>query len=79
MGVSRSSTIVIAFLMIKRGYTAENALRLVRSKRFVLPNDGFLEQLAALDLRLADRRSLEGDESFVENEKNKKEKPCLLS
>ena len=47
-GVSRSATLVIAFLMIKRHMTVQDALRLVRSKREVCPNPGFLQQLCQL-------------------------------
>ncbi|ESP04713.1 hypothetical protein LOTGIDRAFT_135743 [Lottia gigantea] len=51
-GVSRSATIVIAYLMIKHHMTAQDALRLVRSKREVCPNDGFLQQLCDLNTKL---------------------------
>ncbi|RUS77048.1 hypothetical protein EGW08_015185 [Elysia chlorotica] len=51
-GVSRSATLVIAFLMIKRHMTVQDALRLVRSKREVCPNPGFLQQLCQLHERL---------------------------
>ncbi|XP_050408295.1 dual specificity protein phosphatase 3 isoform X2 [Patella vulgata] len=51
-GVSRSATITIAYLMIKQHMTVRDALRLVRSKREVCPNDGFLEQLCKLNTKL---------------------------
>ncbi|XP_034950054.1 dual specificity protein phosphatase 3 [Chelonus insularis] len=57
LGISRSSTCVIAFLMIKRNMTAEEAIRLVRKSRDVHPNDGFLHQLASLDNQLRRSRS----------------------
>lgn len=46
-GVSRSATIVIAYLILKRQMRASTALRYVFSKRWIRPNDGFLKQLAA--------------------------------
>ena len=53
MGLSRSATIAIAYLMIKRGLTVEDALKKVRKARGIRPNDGFLRQLICLqyDLR----------------------------
>ncbi|GFR76992.1 dual specificity protein phosphatase 3 [Elysia marginata] len=51
-GVSRSATLVLAFLMIKRHMTVQDAMRMVRSKREVCPNPGFLQQLCQLDERL---------------------------
>ncbi|XP_061197327.1 dual specificity protein phosphatase 3-like [Saccostrea echinata] len=51
-GISRSASIVLAFLMIKRGMNFMTAVRTVRSKREVLPNDGFLKQLAILNYTL---------------------------
>lgn len=52
MGMSRSSTIAIAYLMIKAGMPAGMALRMCRQHRDVRPNDGFLQQLSDLDNRL---------------------------
>ena len=51
-GASRSATITLAFLMLKRHMTAKEALRMVRSKREVAPNEGFLQQLCDLNERL---------------------------
>lgn len=44
-GVSRSPTIVIAYLMKKYQITPIEAFRLVRSKRIINPNYGFVKQL----------------------------------
>ena len=45
-GSSRSATIVIAYLMWSQRITYEQALNVVRSKRFCInPNDGFKNQL----------------------------------
>jgi len=53
-GQSRSPTIVIAHLMREEGWTAEQALRFVQERRpSVQPNIGFMEQLRALEVRLA--------------------------
>ncbi|CAG4979695.1 unnamed protein product [Parnassius apollo] len=52
MGVSRSATCALAFLMIKRGMTFTEALALVRSRRDIHPNDGFIRQLQQLDREL---------------------------
>jgi len=49
-GVSRSSTIVIAFLILKRGMSYHNALDFVVKKRSIVrPNPGFAKTLANLD------------------------------
>ena len=46
LGISRSSTVVIAYIMKKQGLNTQDALDLVRSKRDqVWPNSGFVKQL----------------------------------
>ena len=60
MGVSRSSTCVLAFLMKELGFTAVGALRQLRTYRDVRPNDGFIKYLVDLDNKL--RRIREGFE-----------------
>jgi len=49
MGISRSATITIAYLMIKKGLRAKEAVEKVKKARDIRPNDGFLKQLAQLD------------------------------
>uniref|UniRef100_A0A665TLI9 Dual specificity protein phosphatase n=1 Tax=Echeneis naucrates TaxID=173247 RepID=A0A665TLI9_ECHNA len=49
MGVSRSATLVLAFLMIAEGLTLKEAVAAVRSHRDICPNSGFLQQLRSLD------------------------------
>ena len=52
MGMSRSATLSIGFLMLRRGMTVEQALTQVRQHRGVRPNNGFLSQLIELDNRI---------------------------
>uniref|UniRef100_A0A8C9F7P5 Dual specificity protein phosphatase n=1 Tax=Pavo cristatus TaxID=9049 RepID=A0A8C9F7P5_PAVCR len=52
MGISRSATLVLAFLMICEDMPLAEAIQAVRSHRGICPNSGFLEQLRELDLRL---------------------------
>jgi protein-tyrosine phosphatase len=50
MGISRSVSMVIAYLIRKRKMTLEQALQFVRSKRSIIrPNVGFMEQLKAFE------------------------------
>jgi hypothetical protein len=52
-GVSRSATLVIAYLMCHRGLSLIEAMRRVRRARPVIcPNTGFMEQLAVYEDRL---------------------------
>ncbi|GIY90529.1 dual specificity protein phosphatase 3 [Caerostris extrusa] len=51
-GISRSATLVCAFLMLKRGFTAQEAVKAVRNNRAIIPNDGFLRQLCDLNDKL---------------------------
>lgn len=60
VGASRSATIVIAFLMIKRHMTVQEAVRMVRSKREIAPNEGFLQQLCNLNDKLHSSGHFEG-------------------
>ncbi|KAL4235103.1 Dual specificity protein phosphatase 3 [Mactra antiquata] len=48
-GVSRSATIVIAFLMLRRKLPLMDAVKIVREDRGILPNDGFLNELVRLN------------------------------
>ncbi|XP_023266399.1 dual specificity protein phosphatase 13-like, partial [Seriola lalandi dorsalis] len=52
MGVSRSATLVLAFLMIVEGLRLQEAVAAVRPHRDISPNPGFLQQLRSLDMSL---------------------------
>jgi len=56
MGRSRSATLVIVYLMLRRGLNAVAAISLMRRVRDVRPNDGFLMQIAELDNKLRRER-----------------------
>jgi len=52
-GVSRSVSMVLCFLMLKRDMRLADALRHVKQRRpIACPNDGFARQLAALESEL---------------------------
>ncbi|ESO04773.1 hypothetical protein HELRODRAFT_78741, partial [Helobdella robusta] len=52
-GVSRSSTIVIAYLMYREGLSLDDAYRYLRHVRpKIRPNDGFMKQLQSYDKQL---------------------------
>ncbi|XP_015236657.1 PREDICTED: dual specificity protein phosphatase 13 isoform B-like [Cyprinodon variegatus] len=52
MGLSRSSSLVLAYLMIHKNMTLVDAIKAVSANRNVSPNEGFLEQLRSLDKKL---------------------------
>uniref|UniRef100_A0A8C1BPS5 Dual specificity protein phosphatase n=1 Tax=Cyprinus carpio carpio TaxID=630221 RepID=A0A8C1BPS5_CYPCA len=51
-GVSRSATLVLAYLMIYEKLTVAEAVDVVCAHRNILPNAGFLQQLRQLDSNL---------------------------
>uniref|UniRef100_A0A7M4FVY2 Dual specificity protein phosphatase n=1 Tax=Crocodylus porosus TaxID=8502 RepID=A0A7M4FVY2_CROPO len=63
MGISRSATLVLAFLMICESLSLVDAIQTVREHRAICPNSGFLRQLRELDIRLR-REQLERTDSF---------------
>ncbi|NXT90857.1 DS13B phosphatase, partial [Anhinga rufa] len=56
MGVSRSASLVLAFLMIRENMTLVDALKTVGAHRDICPNSGFLGQLRDLDIKLNEER-----------------------
>uniref|UniRef100_A0A6J0TXS0 Dual specificity protein phosphatase n=1 Tax=Pogona vitticeps TaxID=103695 RepID=A0A6J0TXS0_9SAUR len=56
MGLSRSATLVLAYLMIHENLTLVEALKSVDSHRGICPNTGFLSQLRDLDIKLNNER-----------------------
>ncbi|CAL8336371.1 dual specificity protein phosphatase 26 [Gadus morhua] len=52
VGVSRSATLVLAYLMLKQRLTLVEAICAVKNHRGVVPNRGFLRQLIQLDGQL---------------------------
>jgi len=52
-GISRSSTIVIAYLMKKKNWSLDEAYKFVKKKRNVIcPNSGFVKQLRSYQKKL---------------------------
>ncbi|XP_056415862.1 serine/threonine/tyrosine-interacting-like protein 2 isoform X2 [Hyla sarda] len=56
MGMSRSSVLVAAYLMIFHHMTILEALMTLRKKRAIYPNDGFIMQLRELNEKLLEER-----------------------
>ncbi|TRY65360.1 hypothetical protein DNTS_013766 [Danionella cerebrum] len=52
VGVSRSATIVLAYLMMKHNLTLVEAIQKVKEGRGIIPNRGFLRQLIDLHIKL---------------------------
>lgn len=52
VGVSRSATIVLAYLMLKQNMTLAEAIKKVKERRGIYPNQGFLKQLINLHIQL---------------------------
>lgn len=57
VGVSRSATLVLAYLMIQHRMPLVEAIKTVKDHRGIIPNRGFLRQLVALDNALRLQRS----------------------
>ncbi|XP_069098380.1 dual specificity phosphatase 29-like [Pleurodeles waltl] len=51
-GESRAATLVLAYLMIYRNMCLVDAIRTVSARRFIYPNEAFLQQLRCLDMQL---------------------------
>ena len=71
-GVSRSATIVIAYLMQELGMSLVDAMQHVRKQRyFINPNDGFRRQLQAFQRELTLKRAQEGTTQGQSEEESK--------
>jgi len=58
-GISRSATLVIAYLMIENGWTMREAYNYVKNKRQIIePNIGFMKQLQGLEYKLKQYRKI---------------------
>ncbi|XP_069570128.1 dual specificity protein phosphatase 13A-like [Brachyistius frenatus] len=58
MGMSRSATLVLAYLMLRQRLSLRDALRHVVQKRAIYPNRNFLSMLLKLDEQLIRKRRL---------------------
>ena len=54
-GVSRSASIVIAYIMWDKKMSFEEAFEFVESKRKIGPNNGFIEQLKLFEKELIEK------------------------
>lgn len=63
MGRSRSATLFLAYLMICENMTVVDAIELVKKRRRIIPNWGFLKQLRELDMHLLEKRDDSTDQS----------------
>ncbi|XP_012671291.1 dual specificity protein phosphatase 26 [Clupea harengus] len=57
VGVSRSATVVLAYLMLKHNMTLVDAITTVKEGRGIIPNRGFLRQLIDLQIQLYGKHS----------------------
>lgn len=57
-GFSRAPTIVIGYLMKTYGYSLNQALKMVKDKREVKPNEGFMKQLKEYENKLSASRKI---------------------
>lgn len=51
-GMSRSAALLLAYMMIKKKIPLEEAVRIIRKEREILPNEGFLQQLIDYEIML---------------------------
>jgi atypical dual specificity phosphatase len=70
-GISRSPTVVAAYLMKRKGMTLKAALgQIIRVRSQISPNAGFLQQLKEMEMELYGSSSLEVEE-FPKREKDR--------
>jgi len=68
-GASRSATIVLAFLLQHEAMSLQDALKQIKSRRDVRPNNGFLKQLLRLEKIL--NKGVNGDLVMLQSEEGK--------
>ena len=51
-GASRSAAVALAYLMAEEGLKLSKAVELMRAKREICPNDGFIQQLIDFEVKL---------------------------
>ncbi|KAL4640010.1 dual specificity protein phosphatase 13 [Arapaima gigas] len=56
VGVSRSASLVLAYLMIYHHFSLIDAIKRVKENRWIFPNRGFLKQLLKLDIDLRTKK-----------------------
>ncbi|XP_068111492.1 dual specificity protein phosphatase 13A-like isoform X2 [Hyperolius riggenbachi] len=66
VGISRSATLVLAYLMIHHHLSLTQAIEKVQENRWICPNIGFLQQLIHLDEELHSARSKNMQEQKAE-------------
>ncbi|GFR97065.1 protein phosphatase Slingshot [Elysia marginata] len=77
MGISRSASTVMAFLMKDRRWSVDEAYKFVKSKRSIVrPNDGFMEQLNMYEgiLTASNKRDIfrsKSDQNLLDDAHNK--------
>ena len=73
-GISRSSTLIIAYMIKNLNYTFEDALAYCKEKRNKInPNSGFQEQLRKYEIELKGKKIEEGKISNENKEEKQKE------
>ncbi|KAM9817007.1 dual specificity protein phosphatase 13A-like [Neosynchiropus ocellatus] len=58
VGVSRSASLVLAYLMIQHHFPLLEAIMEVKEHRWIFPNKGFLKQLLTLELKLHEAQNI---------------------
>ncbi|KAK4886712.1 hypothetical protein RN001_002983 [Aquatica leii] len=78
MGVSRSATLVLAYIMEKLGITCSDAYTLVKGRRSCIkPNEGFFAQLNEYEPIYKAKQILERGESSSDNQRYKRKSEHL--
>ena len=78
LGISRSTTCLIAYMIKYLGYTTINALQFIKTKRpYVMPNFGFLQQLKNYEEKVKFNKNENNNETNNSNKDQKKEKNFL--